>query len=315
MKKISTIGEVIVEIMATTVGKGFLEPLPLFGPLPSGAPAIFINQVGMLGQPCAIASCVGDDDFGRVNLGQLRSSGVDVSAVAVSPSRPTGSAFVRYTATGSRNFIFNIAQSACAELSDNTSVEAMVERTDHLHVMGSALFSQAVTDLTLKSLARVKARGGTVSFDPNVRPEMLAAGSLKMALHDVLKHTDLFLPSGNELFLASRSDSVETAVTELLEAGVSAIVHKKGEHGAAYFDRFGKIDQPAYSVREIDPTGAGDCFGATFVTFWLRGASPELSLRMATAAGALAVSKQGPMAGASSIADIERFISKSEEEN
>ena len=35
-----TVGEILVEIMATTRGEGFLEPIDLTGPYPSGAPAI-----------------------------------------------------------------------------------------------------------------------------------------------------------------------------------------------------------------------------------------------------------------------------------
>ena len=52
MKKVVTIGEIVVEIMAVETGVGFLEPLTLKGPFPSGAPAIFIDQVAKLGQPC-----------------------------------------------------------------------------------------------------------------------------------------------------------------------------------------------------------------------------------------------------------------------
>ena len=66
MKKIVTIGEIVVEIMATERGDGFLEPLSLVGPFPSGAPAIFIDQVGKLGQPCGMIGRVGNDDFGPV---------------------------------------------------------------------------------------------------------------------------------------------------------------------------------------------------------------------------------------------------------
>lgn len=51
MKKVTTIGEILVEIMATEIGDGFLEPISLVGPFPSGAPAIFIDQVAKLGQP------------------------------------------------------------------------------------------------------------------------------------------------------------------------------------------------------------------------------------------------------------------------
>jgi hypothetical protein len=52
MKKIVTIGEILVEIMATHPGSGFRTAIPLVGPFPSGAPAIFIDQAGKLGQPC-----------------------------------------------------------------------------------------------------------------------------------------------------------------------------------------------------------------------------------------------------------------------
>ena len=68
MTKIVTLGEILVEIVAEDRGEGFRRPVHLVGPFPSGAPAIFIDQVAKLGQPCGIVSCVGDDDFGWVNL-------------------------------------------------------------------------------------------------------------------------------------------------------------------------------------------------------------------------------------------------------
>ena len=46
LKKIVTIGEILVEIMAVTPGDGFREPIELLGPYPSGAPAILpVGQV------------------------------------------------------------------------------------------------------------------------------------------------------------------------------------------------------------------------------------------------------------------------------
>jgi hypothetical protein len=52
--KVVTLGEVLVEVMAQDVGRGFCGLLRLMGPFPSGAPAIFIDQVAKLGQPCGI---------------------------------------------------------------------------------------------------------------------------------------------------------------------------------------------------------------------------------------------------------------------
>jgi len=46
MARIMTIGEILVEIMATERGQSFRAPGTLVGPFPSGAPAIFIGDVG-----------------------------------------------------------------------------------------------------------------------------------------------------------------------------------------------------------------------------------------------------------------------------
>src|ERR1700679_3434617 len=108
MKSILTIGEILVEIMATEKGNGFLEPLKLVGPFPSGAPAIFIDQAARFGQPSAIMGCVGNADFAPINLTRLRNDGVDVTGVRVDPEIATGSAFVRYRPDGSRAFVYNL---------------------------------------------------------------------------------------------------------------------------------------------------------------------------------------------------------------
>ncbi len=68
MKKIITIGEIVVEIMAIETGNGFKSAIPLIGPFASGAPAIFIDQAAKMGQPCGIVSAVGNDDFGTLNI-------------------------------------------------------------------------------------------------------------------------------------------------------------------------------------------------------------------------------------------------------
>lgn len=96
MKKNVVVGEILVEIMADSIDEGFLNPIALTGPFPSGAPAIFIDQAARLGQPCGIISAVGDDDFGRLNLTRLQKDGVDISGISIDQDRPTGSAFVRY---------------------------------------------------------------------------------------------------------------------------------------------------------------------------------------------------------------------------
>jgi len=308
MKAIVTIGEILVEIMATERGDGFLEPVKLIGPFPSGAPAIFVDQAARFGQPAAIIGCVGDDDFGRVNLNRLRRDGVDVSGVRIDPEAATGSAFVRYRTDGSRAFVFNIKQSASGRIELDEAARAVLDRSDHLHVMGTALFSPKIVDIVLKAAQAVKARRGAISFDPNLRPEMLNLPGLREACEELFRRCDLFLPSGPELTLFTTAKEEKAAVAEILAGGVRAVVHKRGPEGASYFDATTRLTQPGFKVEEVDPTGAGDSFGATFVSSWLRDMPPARCLAYAAASGALAVTRQGPMEGASSRADLDSFL-------
>ena len=305
---IAAIGEIVVEIMADEPGDGFREPLRLRGPYPSGAPAIFIDQVARLGQKAGLISCVGEDDFGRLNLDRLARDGVDVSAVRVDPDQATGSAFVRYRRDGERDFVFNIRNSACGQTRIDAHAERLLDGCGHLHVMGSSLFSPRLVGEAMAAVERVRAAGGTVSFDPNVRKEMLAAPGMRSALGAMLRRCDVFLPSGPELTLLTEAQGEREAIGEILGLGVCAVVVKRGAQGASYHDRDATLRAPAFVVPEIDPTGAGDCFGATFVTCRFQGRTAAESLRYANASGALAVGVRGPMEGVSSFADLDGFI-------
>ncbi len=308
MQKVLTIGEILVEIVATTKGDGFREVQPLVGPFPSGAPAIFIDQLGKLGTPCAIISRVGDDDFGRVNLDRLRADGVDVSGIEIAPGESTGSAFVRYREDGSRSFVYNIRHSACGNLRPTAASGALIDSCGHLHVMGTALSAPGLSEMVMEAARRIKLRGGTISFDPNLRPEILGTPGLRDALEAVLAMTDLFLPSGDELFLFDETRDEAAAVGALLKRGMRTIVLKRGRDGASLFEQGRRVDVASLAVHETDPTGAGDSFGGAFLSFWLAGADPEQALRYANAAGARAVTQLGPMEGTSTRAELDALL-------
>ena len=53
--KVAAVGEILVEMVAKTRGQGFRETQEIVGPFPSGAPAIFIDQVAKMGLPCTIS--------------------------------------------------------------------------------------------------------------------------------------------------------------------------------------------------------------------------------------------------------------------
>jgi sugar/nucleoside kinase (ribokinase family) len=309
---ILTMGEILVEIMATERGQSFRKPGTLIGPYASGAPAFFIDQVARLGSRCAMIGCVGDDDFGTLNVERLRSDGVDVSGIAVIKGQTTGSAFVTYREDGERDFIFNITNSASAHLSVANIREDLLKDCRHFHVMGSSLFSFRIIEAMKKVIETVKGHGGTVSFDPNIRKEMLRIPEMREALDFILDYTDVFLPSGHEVTLLATAGSERAAIDELLQRGIREVVVKRGKDGCSFYDGTDELHVPAVQVREVDPTGAGDCFGATYIACRSQGMSVAEALRYGCASGARAVSFRGPMEGTASLAELNAFIANPE---
>lgn len=310
MKKVMTIGEILVEIMAAETGQSLRRPGVLVGPYPSGAPAIFIDQAAKLGQACGIIGCVGDDDFGRLNMDRLASDGVDVTGISVIEDAVTGSAFVTYQENGARDFIFNITNSACAQLSAAQVTEAALKDCAHFHVTGSSLFSIPIVEAVRKAIRIVKAQGGTISFDPNVRREIAGAVEMRETLRFILGCTDIFLPSGPEITLLTDAGEEEAAVAEILALGVREIVLKRGSDGCRFYDNARMISCAAIAAEEVDPTGAGDCFGATYVVCRLQGMPVDTALRYANASGALAIARKGPMEGSSTFAELDTLLAR-----
>lgn len=306
------IGEILCEIVASTIGQGFTEPQSLIGPYPSGAPAIFIDQCGRIGGAAAMVGAVGDDDFGRLNTDRLARDGVDVSGIRIDARLPTGTAFVRYRQDGSRDFIFNMWTSAAGQISWTSEVEAVVARSGHLHVMGTLLVHETISTLVERAAETIKERGGSISLDPNIRKELRSDADAQRRITRMIARSDLLLPSGEELFLAADiapEEGVDAALAQLFSIGVDEIVLKRGPDGATCFARQGtQVAVPGFLVEEVDPTGAGDCFGGTYVACRRMGMNAERALTYACAAGARNVTLRGAMEGAGSRDELDLFI-------
>jgi len=306
---ICTIGELLVEFLAKN-NQGFSQPGEFLGPFPSGAPAIYAAQVAKLGFESTLFSCVGNDDFGQMNRERLRHEGVNIDGITVIDKAPTGSAFVSYRSPFERDFIFNIPNSACGYLSSEHLDESLLARCSHFHIMGSSLFSFRMIDSMRKAIQIIKKNNGTVSFDPNVRKEMMNIPEMQQAFDYILEYTDIFLPSEREIhYFSDKKQATESdIVKQLLKSGIKHVVIKRGAEGASYYQAAQELHVKSDNVEIVDPTGAGDCFGATFVSLFLAGYPVEQALRYANASGALAVSRLGPMEGISSLEDIARFL-------
>jgi fructokinase len=305
---IVTVGEILVEMMATAPGQGFRQPGSFAGPYPSGAPAIFIDQAARMGASTAMIGCIGADDFGRCVMDRLTRNGVDVAAVRIVPDVATGVAFVAYRPDGGRSFIFHMGNSAAGRLTAADLLPGAFADCRVLHVMGSSLFSAEMGVVIRRAAALAHAAGARLSFDPNVRTELLNRPGNAELIAELAGRAHILLPSEADLAFLFPGRSPQDAARRLLDGPAECVFLKRGAAGSTYVDRTQSIDVAPFGVTEVDPTGAGDCAGATFVAGLLAGLPPLECARRANAAGALAVTKRGPMEGNSTTAQLDAFL-------
>lgn len=305
---ILTIGEALVEVMRTDIDQPLNQPGPFVGPYPSGAPFIFAVQAARLGMRSGAIGSVGADAFGECLLNQLAADGIVADGVRQLPHQTTGVAFVSYQADGSRNFVFSLG--AGGHIASDMLLPELFEGTRCFHIMGSTLsMSAEALSVCRKALRMALDAGALISFDPNLRPELLPPEQARKAFAEFTTSAAVLLPTAAELLQLTAAENVEDAVDGLLdERPDRKIVVTRGADGCTVYSAEGRVDVPGYTVDEVDPTGAGDCFDAGFLSATLAGKSSVEAARLANACGALAVAAKGPMAGAKSRAEVEQFI-------
>ena len=311
--KIACAGDLLVEFVAGGKNGRHLRVETYTGPFPSGAAGIFIDQAAQVGGDCLFVGGLGEDAFGDVVLDRLRAHGVDTGLIKRVPGVPTGTAFVSYNDDGSRDFVYNIPLSAAARFeADAHTIAALIAfGPDVLHVSGSALGDSGMAGKIVKICEAAHAAGVKISFDPNVRKELAGDPAYFGAVAKVLAMSAIFLPSEIDAETLFPGRAPADFAAELFARGAEAVILKKGEHGCEGLTRSGeRAAFAAHNVEAVDPTGAGDCFCATFVTLYAGGMGLADAMERANAAGALAVGKVGPMEGNSSLAMIEAMMAR-----
>lgn len=297
MPSVWTMGEILVEIMRPRPGIPLYEAGEFLGPYPSGAPAIFIDTVARLGHPCGIIGGVGDDDFGRCVLDRLEADGVNCDHVLRMPHRSTAVAFVTYLNDGSRKFIFHIDGTPAVQAGHTSGQD--VRDAAFFHIMGCSLMANdTFRGKIVQTMKSFHNHGARVSFDPNIRPELLGDRRLDDLIGPVLDHCSVLFPGTAELELLTGQSKVEAGVRQLFDnSTMEIIVVKRGKKGSTIYTPSAVIDIASYRTEEVDPTGAGDCFDGAFLCGLLEGRPLEACGQMAAAAGALNAAALGPMEG------------------
>lgn len=301
VKSVACLGIMVADVVARPVdgfperGKlGLVESMELH----TGGCAVNTGSaLAKLGIPTAVLGKVGDDGFGNFIVDTLRQRNIDTRGIKKDSETHTSSTMVMVDSSGERTFIHYIGANARVRPEDiDWNVVAGAEL---LHIGGFFLMPGFDGEGTKAVLRRAEELGITTSLDT----AWDATGTWMRLLEPCLEYVDIFLPSYDEAVMLSGEKNPEAIADAFLRRGVQVVGLKMGERGCFIKSGGGAWHIPAFSVRAVDATGAGDAFVAGFLAGYLHGWNWEKVGRFANAVGASCVTAMGASAGIKSFSE------------
>ena len=271
-----------------------------FQTVPGGKGANQAVALGRLGAPVRMAGRVGDDAFGRRYLDHFRQNGVDVRAVDAVAGTATGVADILVNAAGENCIV--IAPGANG-LCDLEWLDRALEATADCEIF--LLQLEIPLDTVAEAVRRLRKMGKTILLDP--------APAVPLP-EDVLAAVDFLTPNETELKAVTaglpEDAGIEERVRHLVGGSGRVVVHKRGADGAYIGTRDGIKHVPGFSVRAVDTTAAGDTFNAGLAAGLAMGWPLRDAVRLANAAGALAVTAYGAQEGMPSLEQAQALMAR-----
>ncbi len=247
------------------------------------------------GQKVFHAGTVGED--GLFLLDTLREGGVDTRYVRTSGSI-TGHALIQVDDAGEN----------CIILYPGSNFENEEEYVDQVlrDFEGSdiLLLQNEINGLE-QLLRKGREKGLRIMLNPSPMDERLKRMDLSAVTWLMLNETE-----GREITGEPEPDRITDCLLQRYPD--MRVVLTLGEKGAVYRDRAEYLRQPAFPVRAVDTTAAGDTFTGYFIAAAAEGKKCGEALKLAAAAASLAVSRQGAAVSIPERAQVEDMIQNAE---
>ncbi|MCS7120122.1 MAG: sugar kinase [Candidatus Bathyarchaeota archaeon] len=307
------IGESVVDLVSAKPGP--LTKAAIFERCFGGAPMNTIVGVSKLNLSAGAITAVGEDPFGDYIIKEFQRNGVDTSQVKIKKGRRTTLAFVmNEPLTGERSFIFYrepwVGRTADSMLSPEDIDPKYIAGAKILHTSGFSLSRNPSRRAVLKAVEYAKRAGVKVSFDPTLRIDVWdSISSIRRVYTKILRSCDIAAFSIDEAEFMFGTNDPHEAAKKVLEFGVEVAGIKMGSRGSLIMSKDGEeVSAPAFKVRVVDTTGAGDGWNAGLIVGLCRGWRLEECITVANAIGALIVTRRGAITAMPRKDELEKFL-------
>ena len=286
------VGEALIDIVKSEVGAGTEHV--------GGSPLNVAVGLARLGRVTDFLTHIGNDDRGRQIRDHLDSAGVQLVPGSL-VAKPTATARATLDSDGSASYTFDVDW----QLTGTPRVVPPL--VVHTGSIATVLEPGCLATAALVDMYRLSA---TCTFDPNIRPALIAdADTARARIDRMVERADVVKASQEDLHWLDPTRTPEQIAASWLTSGPSIVVVTFGGEGALALCTSGALRVPAFTVDVVDTVGAGDAFMAGLIdSLWsldLLGATrrPQLAaitldtltgvMRAASLVAALTVSRAG----------------------
>lgn len=268
---------------------------------PGGAPANVAVGIARLQGNSGFIGRVGDDPFGRFLQKTLCNEQVDTAFMTADPAHRTSTVVVDLDEEGERTFTFMVRPSADLFIEEGDL--PAFQPGEWLHCCSIALAVEPSRSTAFAAMQHVRAAGGFVSFDPNIRHDLWSdPQTLRHCLEQALTLADVVKLSEEELaFISDAAERVNSMQALAERYAIPLLLVTRGKAGVEACHQGKVYHYPTVPVVSVDTTGAGDAFVAGLLWGLAQHGLPEsepllaMRLKHAQLCGALATTAKGAM--------------------
>ena len=300
MKKIVVLGSINMDLVTfcersprggeTLFGKEFRQ-------IPGGKGANQAVAMGKLGADVIMLGKVGTEGMGEILLNSMKKDGVKTDKIEKS-SLTTGIAKIIVEENGQNRIL--VVPGANGDV-DNTYIERNIETIKNSDILVCQL--EIPIESVKYAFGKAKEMGKITVLNP------APAAHLD---EEIIKNSDYIIPNETELEIITgiKTDTLEgvkEAAASLLQKGVKGLLITLGSKGSLYIDRDREIMTPAYKVKAIDTTAAGDSFIGGFVKGISQGMEIGQAIELGTKVAAISVTRVGAQTSLPTQEEVKNF--------
>ena len=254
-----------------------------------------LTQVARLGAQAGWLGLIGDDESGRLITRAFAEDGLDLSGIEVVQGEKSTFTWIPVDAQGERCiYMFPNVNGKLSAEQVRTRFASHIKRAKHFHTEASQLPLAPVRE----GMRIAKEAGVRVIFDLDVAPSYFAQAHLgsERELTEALQLVDVLKPCKAAARELTGETDYEKMAAKLLELGPSLVAITMGGEGALVASAAAMQPVPAFQVKVVDSTGAGDAFMGGFSFALLQGWEHRRAGLFANACAAICCTKVGARA-------------------